>query len=287
MFDSNEVQPHILKSDEIESKILSITPSLAAKWLHNNNYGNRAISPTVVRNYAHQMKLGRWLLSPQPIIFSRHKGRLLDGQHRLSAIVESKKTIQAHCSIVKNESIFKVLDQGKNRSNADILHLPNTIVSPIQFLLRIDTHRSHKVVSTDIEPFLNSTLHHRLSHINEVVQPKDKRFKGNPFRAAFAVATCTGANYEKCSEAYRALSHLDFQSCSEMMKSLYYQFDKGWEQSRVGGSNRNNEYFIRGLYMFYNLESNKTTITITDQFKYEIKNKVRMVMDTWRSHKND
>ena len=284
MFNSNEVQSHIVKSDEIESKILSITPSLAAKWLHNNNYGNRAISPTVVRNYAHQMKLGRWMLSQQQIIFSR-KGRLLDGQNRLSAVVESKVTIKAHCSIVKNESVFKVLDQGKNRSNADILNLPNTIVSPMQFLLRIDTHRNTKVVSTDIEPFLNSTLHHRLNHIVEVIQPRDKRFKNAPFRAAFAVATCTGANFEKCSSAFRALSHLDFERCNEIMKTLYYQFDRGFEQSRVNSNNRNNEYFIRGLYLFYNIESEKSSIKISEQFKYECRNKVRLVMETWRSGK--
>ena len=285
MFNSNEFQPHILKSDEIESKILSITPSLAAKWLHNNNYGNRAISPKVVRNYAHQMKLGRWMLSPQPIVFSRQKGRLLDGQHRLCAIVESKQTIKAHCSLVKNDAVFKVLDQGKNRSNADILNLPNTIVGPMQFLLRIDTHRNIKVVSTDIEPFLNSTLHHRLNHIVETVQPKDKRFKNMPFRAAFAVATCTGANYDKCSEAYRALSHLDFENCNEIMKTCYYQFDRGFEMSRVNSNNRTNEYFIRGLYLFYNLDSGKSSIKISEQFKYECKNKVRLVMETWRSGK--
>jgi len=285
MFNSNEFQSHILKSDEIESKILSITPSLAAKWLHNNNYGNRAISPKVVRNYAHQMKLGRWMLSPQPIVFSRQKGRLLDGQHRLCAIVESKQTIKAHCSLVKNDAVFKVLDQGKNRSNADILNLPNTIVGPMQFLLRIDTHRNIKVVSTDIEPFLNSTLHHRLNHIVETVQPRDKRFKNMPFRAAFAVATCTGANYDKSSEAYRALSHLDFENCNEIMKTCYYQFDRGFEMSRVNSNNRTNEYFIRGLYLFYNLDSGKSSIKISEQFKYECRNKVRLVMDTWRSGK--
>jgi len=155
----------------------------------------------------------------------------------------------------------------------------------MQFLLRIDTHRNVKVVSTDIEPFLNSTLHHRLNHIIETVQPRDKRFKNMPFRAAFAVATCTGASYDKCSEAYRALSHLDFENCNEIMKTCYYQFDRGFEMSRVNSNNRTNEYFIRGLYLFYNLDSGKSSIKISEQFKYECRNKVRLVMETWRSGK--
>ena len=285
MFNNHEIQPYVVQTNEIESKVLTISPKLAQKILHNYNYGNRPISPSTVTHYARQMELGRWMLSPQPIVFLRKKGRLLDGQHRLQAVVQSKKTIQANCALVENEAGFKVLDQGKNRSNADILNLPNTIVSPMQFLLRIDTHRNTKVVSTDIEPFLNSTLHHRLNHIVEVIQPRDKRFKNAPFRAAFAVATCTGANFEKCSSAFRALSHLDFERCNEIMKTLYYQFDRGFEQSRVNSNNRNNEYFIRGLYLFYNIESEKSSIKISEQFKYECRNKVRLVMETWRSGK--
>jgi hypothetical protein len=37
--------------------------------------------------------------------------------------------------------------------------------------------------------------------------------------------------------------------------------------------------------MFYNLEGRKHTIKISEQFKQEVKHKLRLVMDTWRSGK--
>jgi len=283
MFNNSEYLPYVVQSKEIESKILTISPKLASKILHNYNYGNRPMSMSTVQHYAEQMRLDRWILSPQPIIFSKKKGRLLDGQHRLKAVCVSNKTIKASCAIVEDEKVFKVLDQGKNRSNADILSLPHAVTGAMQFLLRIQG--IGKVVAADIEPYLNTTLHHRLEHIIEKIRPRDRRFKNHPFRAAFAVATCTGANFQRCSEAYAALSHLDFENCNEIMKALYYQFDKGFDSVGVGGRNPNNDYFIRGLYMFYNLEGRKNTIKISEQFKQEVKHKLRLVMDTWRSGK--
>ena len=283
MFNNHEIQPYVVQTNEIESKILTISPKLAQKILHNYNYGNRPISQSTVTHYARQMELGRWMLSPQPIVFLRKKGRLLDGQHRLQAVVQSKKTIKANCAVVENESVFKVLDQGKTRSNADILLLPHTVTGPMQFLLRITGTK--KVVPSDIEPYLNSTLHQRLNHINDYIKPKDRRFKLHPFRAAFAVATCTGAEFQECSDAYHDLACMKWEHAREIMKALYYQFDRGFDSVGVGGRNPNNDYFIRGLYMFYNLNSRKSTIKISEQFKYDVKNKLRLVMDTWRSGK--
>ena len=77
-----DYKTNIIKSEEIESKVMRITPQLAQNWLHTYNQGNRPIRANVVTHYAEQMRLGRWKLSPQPIIFARKNTRLLDGQHR-------------------------------------------------------------------------------------------------------------------------------------------------------------------------------------------------------------
>lgn len=278
---------NIIQSDEIESKVMRITPQLAQHWLHNHNEGNRPIRKSIVSHYAEQMKLGRWKLSPQPIIFARKKGRLLDGQHRLSAVVLSKCAVEAQVSLVKSESIFKVLDQGKVRSNSDILSLPNSLVSPIQFLLRITDptyNNRRKVVSTDIEPFLNSQLMHRLTHINETIKPKHKKFKTMPFRAAFAVATCTGANFHTSSTVYKDIANFEFNRFNQMMKNLYFQFDQSsYSTNQVSILNPYNEYFMRGLYLFFHVDGNKNTIRIGEQFKREMLSKTRKAMMQWRN----
>ena len=67
--------------------IENITPARAAELLTANT-NNRPLRRTVVEHYADEMKTGRWLLTHQGIALNCD-GTLLDGQHRLAAIVES------------------------------------------------------------------------------------------------------------------------------------------------------------------------------------------------------
>lgn len=72
-------------------KVLQVTPQQAAVWLKENTH-NRPLKPSVVRRYAREMLAGRWMLTHQGIAFSA-SGWLLDGQHRLAAVVESGVTV--------------------------------------------------------------------------------------------------------------------------------------------------------------------------------------------------
>lgn len=100
---------------------LLITPAMARFWLDNLNYGdNRPISRSRVAYYVRQVKAGRWVLNGQPIIFDSEP-RLLNGQHRLSAIVEANKAI--HCDIRTGiaTDAFTTMDQGWGRSGGQVL----------------------------------------------------------------------------------------------------------------------------------------------------------------------
>lgn len=71
----------------MELKREIITPELAKKYLGGNE-GNRKIRPQVVAAYMADMLNGNWNDSPDivtPIMISR-EGRLIDGQHRLTAV---------------------------------------------------------------------------------------------------------------------------------------------------------------------------------------------------------
>lgn len=72
--------------------IETVTPMKAARWL-KRNIANRRVSPKVVRNYAGDMSRGEWLLNGEAIKFDRD-GNLLDGQHRLGAIVHNGKSVR-------------------------------------------------------------------------------------------------------------------------------------------------------------------------------------------------
>jgi hypothetical protein len=64
-----------------------ITPEIAADML-TRNFGNRPFRSAAVKAYAMDMKAGRWRLTHEAIAVTT-AGNLINGQHRLRAIVES------------------------------------------------------------------------------------------------------------------------------------------------------------------------------------------------------
>jgi hypothetical protein len=101
-------------------ELRSITPALAAEILEERNFeDNRKISKPWVTYLARQMKTGLWRLNGEPLIFDK-RDNLLNGQHRLSAVVESGKTIVFPVFIGAAKAAFTTMDQGRNRSAGQV-----------------------------------------------------------------------------------------------------------------------------------------------------------------------
>lgn len=102
-------------------EVLDIGPA-EAKTMLIRNHSNREIRNHYVTSLARQMRKGFWKLAGDPIRISTD-GDLLDGQHRLSAIVESGTTQQF--VVVKNveASAQTVMDSGVSRTFADVLKM--------------------------------------------------------------------------------------------------------------------------------------------------------------------
>ena len=68
------------------SSRMSISPEMARRWLEVGNTRNRNMNMAYCERLARDMREGRWVLTHEGIAFSPN-GRLLDGQHRLQAII--------------------------------------------------------------------------------------------------------------------------------------------------------------------------------------------------------
>jgi hypothetical protein len=66
------------------------------------------------------MRRGEWLVTHQGIAFDV-KGTLVDGQHRLAAIVEADLPVEVTVFTDVPDGTFDVLDTGKRRNAADVL----------------------------------------------------------------------------------------------------------------------------------------------------------------------
>jgi hypothetical protein len=109
----------LASASEIEVTLQTITPLQAAEILSQNDK-NRQIATGIVSKYVRDMEEGRWALNGQTIKIGK-TGRLLDGQHRLSASVKSNRSFEAIVVRGLDEAVFDTFDVGNKRSFADIL----------------------------------------------------------------------------------------------------------------------------------------------------------------------
>ena len=100
---------------------IKITPELAETLLEKNT-GNRKIHTKTVKRYSDEMKKGRWLLNGETIKISS-TGTILDGQHRLSAVIDSGVSMETFIVTDIDDGSFTSIDIGKKRSAADALYI--------------------------------------------------------------------------------------------------------------------------------------------------------------------
>ena len=75
----------------IAYSVEQVTPEIAERWLTKNT-ANRRIRRAVVDRYARDMETGDFIENGSSICFAED-GTLLDGQHRLAAVVQSGATV--------------------------------------------------------------------------------------------------------------------------------------------------------------------------------------------------
>jgi hypothetical protein len=104
----------------VASSIEVITPEKAQGWLEANTFVNRRVRDTHVKMIASEIREGRWKLNGEAIVFDP-QGNLLDGQHRLWAIIEANRAVSS--VVVRNitPDAFATLDSGVKRTAGDVL----------------------------------------------------------------------------------------------------------------------------------------------------------------------
>lgn len=113
---------------------VDISPEMAAYWLRNN-FRNRPISEDVVTAYARDILAGQWVFTHQGIAFN-DQDQLIDGQHRLKAIVKASVTVPMMVTFGlpskiegKEMTTMDAVDRGRTRSVADQLKIQHGIAN--------------------------------------------------------------------------------------------------------------------------------------------------------------
>jgi hypothetical protein len=155
-----------------EYEIILVTPSLANEWLSFNLH-NRKINPNAVARLVSDMKNGRWQDNGESIKFDR-ENRLIDGQHRLLAIIASG--VELRLLVVRNlePASQQTIDIGVSRTSGQIAGMlgvtnAHELAALAHLLLRYERSRdsvwntSASATKTEIVKFVTS-------HTSELTQ---------------------------------------------------------------------------------------------------------------------
>lgn len=109
------------KSKEIELVVEEVSPELAEEWLKKNTK-NRRLSKGDVKKLVDAMESGDWGLSTDAIGFDT-RGKLVNGQHRLHAVVAYGKPVKFLVARGLPPKVFQYLDTGRKRNGTDVFSI--------------------------------------------------------------------------------------------------------------------------------------------------------------------
>ena len=119
IYTPNPEEKEDMKHPKLTYKVETITPAQAARYLEDQGR-NRKVKRGVVERYASDMRNGKWEVTGQGLVFAKD-GKLLNGQHRLLACIESSKTFPTLVVRGVEAKAFAKMDVGSNRTAGDVL----------------------------------------------------------------------------------------------------------------------------------------------------------------------
>lgn len=112
--------PNII-SDAPAFAWMTVTPDLAANWLEKTNTNNRTVVEAHVETLASDMLSGRWRGKNGEAIRFDINGRLVDGQHRLWACVQSGCNFVTLLITGVDPEDYSTIGVGRKKKLADFL----------------------------------------------------------------------------------------------------------------------------------------------------------------------
>lgn len=185
-----------------------VTPELAQEWLKFNT-GNRKLKSRTLNAIREALKVGKWKYNNQTIVFGN--GRLLDGQNRLTAIVQAG--VPAKCLVVFNADNYsqKTMDSGASRKTSDTLLIGGELnATAIAAGLRVVW--VYKMGTSD---FTQSIPNHMIDEVLE-------QYPGVRFSAAFCRNRCKGLMPESVAAACHYLfGEKDMDAAQDFFNKLF------------------------------------------------------------------
>lgn len=243
----------------MHTKLTKITPRIAYEMLAVNT-NNRPVRGWWVAQLAEAIKRGEWKITHQGIAFNSD-GVLIDGQHRLHAVVLADIAVEmlVTTDIDPKSNAHEVMDQGVGRTVSDALSIDKRIAEPIRLCTTMVVSKRPTVAQ--IKEVANTGVQEAVASIIAASGTATVYFSSAPIRLAAAVRIMLDeADELYIKSQYRALVNLDFDAMSPIAQSLVRQKNSG----SVKSINRH-DTFARGMKVFDPTCRNITRLKIHEE----------------------
>lgn len=113
----------------VKTELRLVTPNVAREMLKRNR-NNRRLKPSNVTKLRKEIRSNNWVFDGMPIRFDK-SGNLLDGQHRLTALIKENKSLMFLIVSGIGSQAFKVMDTGSMRNGVDALAIEGVEYSQV------------------------------------------------------------------------------------------------------------------------------------------------------------
>lgn len=221
----------------METKIEVITPEIARNML-TDNVRNRILRRKHVARLATSMRRGEWKLTHQGIAYSSD-GELIDGQHRLHAIILAGVPVKMMISFGVDD--FIAIDRGASRSVSDLTGMPKKLAEAVKIAGSIIFFQTPEELFEIAESKFGE-LHEEMIALSPATC---RGFSTAPIRAGFVAAILGGGDKDFVFKQYDYLIHQQFSSLSEGASALARQIISG--KAKASGRDLSVELLLRAF----------------------------------------
>jgi hypothetical protein len=224
-----------------------VTPEVARRWLERNA-GNRRVRESHVEALALAMMGGEWRLTHQGIAFDP-EGNLLDGQHRLRAVVLAETPVRMTVARDVAPEAFAALDLGKARRIADVLRSDPYDTEMATFVARLANKGQHPT-----PPMVEATLRGFAAELaafrESVPRTKVRKLTAVAVRSAVLVRSAAPGTRAYVLGAYAAVLALRLEEVPPVVQAFTRQLLGKDMNAKGGATAKTAEVFVRAFQAF-------------------------------------
>lgn len=260
--------------------VMQVSPAIAREWMAHNT-DNRKLRPSHIRYLAEAMQRGEWVLTHQGIAFAPD-GRLLDGQHRLLAVIESGRTVPMLVTMGLPDTAFWSIDlHGVRRTHGDVLKATTAETGLAGLAYRLHTKRfgGTAISVAQLAPYVRvfSMLFDKLNNGDD---GGTKLLRNSHIRLAAILAAENGEGYDYVRPLHHNLVHREYQSLPAVALAFIKRVDT--RELRTGSTDMSMIVHARRVFTRGRAAQAKTAVRDLPGRVNELGLEVGKVLDTYR-----